>query len=84
MTRLIGGGCKRIRKGLSRPVLIGRGLAILIALARRISRFAAPGSVVKFLRSFQSQFSGDISEGETPVPIPNTAVKPLSADGTAL
>ena len=28
--------------------------------------------------------SGDYSEGETPVPIPNTAVKPLSADGTAL
>lgn len=27
-------------------------------------------------------FSGDNSEGEPPVPIPNTAVKPLSADGT--
>jgi hypothetical protein len=29
-------------------------------------------------------FSGGHSEGETPVPIPNTEVKPLSADGTAL
>ena len=29
------------------------------------------------------QFLGDYSEGETPVPIPNTVVKPLSADGTA-
>lgn len=29
-------------------------------------------------------FSGDYSEGETPVPIPNTAVKPLRANGTAL
>ena len=28
-------------------------------------------------------FSGGPSEGETPVPIPNTAVKLLSADGTA-
>ena len=28
-------------------------------------------------------FSGGNGEGETPVPIPNTAVKPLSADGTA-
>jgi hypothetical protein len=28
-------------------------------------------------------FSGGFSEGETPVPIPNTAVKPLCADGTA-
>jgi hypothetical protein len=27
-------------------------------------------------------FSGDYIEGETPVPIPNTAVKPLRADGT--
>ncbi len=29
------------------------------------------------------RFLGDHSEGETPVPIPNTVVKPLSADGTA-
>ena len=28
-------------------------------------------------------FPGDHSEGVTPVPIPNTAVKSLSADGTA-
>ena len=28
-------------------------------------------------------FYGGISERETPVPIPNTAVKTLSADGTA-
>jgi hypothetical protein len=28
-------------------------------------------------------FLGDHGEGETPVPIPNTAVKPFSADGTA-
>ena len=27
---------------------------------------------------------GDYCEGETPVPIPNTEVKPLNADGTAL
>ena len=29
------------------------------------------------------KFLGDHSEGETPVPIPNTEVKPFSADGTA-
>jgi hypothetical protein len=34
-------------------------------------------------RLFEIEFSGDSGEGETPVPIPNTAVKPLSADGTA-
>ena len=27
-------------------------------------------------------FPGDHGEGETPVPIPNTEVKPLSGDGT--
>src|SRR5436305_11609734 len=35
------------------------------------------------LGSLQFEFSGDCSGGETPVPIPNTAVKPPSADGTA-
>ena len=29
-----------------------------------------------------SPFSGGYCEGETPLPIPNRAVKPLSADGT--
>ncbi len=28
-------------------------------------------------------FSGDNGGGATPVPIPNTAVKPFSGDGTA-
>ncbi len=32
---------------------------------------------------FQIEFLGDHGEGETPVPIPNTEVKPFSADGTA-
>ena len=30
-----------------------------------------------------NQVLGDPSEGDPPVPIPNTAVKPLSPDGTA-
>lgn len=29
------------------------------------------------------ELAGDYSEGETPVPIPNTEVKPFCADGTA-
>ncbi len=29
------------------------------------------------------EFPGDFSGGATPVPIPNTEVKPSSADGTA-
>src|ERR1035441_588748 len=32
---------------------------------------------------FVSEFLGGHSEGDPPVPIPNTAVKPLSPDGTA-
>ena len=31
----------------------------------------------------QPEFSGGFSERETPVPIPNTEVKPLCVDGTA-
>ena len=35
------------------------------------------------LRLAVFKFLGDHSEGVTPVPIPNTEVKPFSADGTA-
>ena len=44
-------------------------------------------SGIKFLNfsipEFGIRVSGDHSEGATPVPIPNTEVKPFSADGTA-
>ena len=39
-------------------------------------------SVPCAVRGGLSSFSGGFSEGETPLPIPNRAVKPLSADGT--
>src|SRR5215207_1109178 len=40
-------------------------------------------AVLKGLREgVVSQDSGGYGEGETPLPIPNRAVKPLSADGT--
>ncbi len=32
---------------------------------------------------YSKEFPGDCSGGATPVPIPNTEVKPSSADGTA-
>ncbi len=35
------------------------------------------------LRVYVFKFLGDHGEGVTPVPIPNTEVKPFSADGTA-
>ena len=38
--------------------------------------------VQKDLKLKGKKISGDDSGGETPVPIPNTAVKPSSADGT--
>ena len=37
----------------------------------------------KALSSFFEKFSGGCVERATPVPIPNTEVKPLGADGTA-
>ena len=36
----------------------------------------------RWTRSARSKISGDHGGGATPVPIPNTAVKPASADGT--
>src|SRR2546426_5637178 len=44
-----------------------------------------PGGAVQFQRPREgglSPFSGGYGERETPLPIPNRAVKPLSADGT--
>ncbi len=40
---------------------------------------------IRFSKSFYraNKFSGDFVERVTPVPIPNTEVKPLGADGTA-
>jgi hypothetical protein len=35
------------------------------------------------MRCFVDKFSGGFVERVTPVPIPNTEVKPLGADGTA-
>ena len=36
----------------------------------------------RMARRRRAQVSGDHGGGETPVPIPNTEVKPASADGT--
>jgi hypothetical protein len=49
--------------------------------------FLIPVAKRRLLCSFEgprglSPFSGGYGEGETPLPIPNRAVKPLSADGT--
>jgi hypothetical protein len=40
-------------------------------------------SKIKDQRSFLKKFSGDFVGRVTPVPIPNTEVKPVGADGTA-
>ena len=65
---------------LSRPVLMLRGLDGYfrsLALRRRPTvRFSRPGGS-RSLATFRWH-----SEGATPLPIPNRAVKPLSADGT--
>src|SRR5437867_4429764 len=44
--------------------------------------FYANCAVLRVRRGLVSQVFGGHSEGETPLPIPNRAVKPLSADGT--
>jgi hypothetical protein len=62
----------------SRPVLIGRGLGYLLVFAMEFSQspIQVLGGVVRGM-----VFGGD-SDRVTPVPIPNTEVKPVSADGT--
>ena len=51
----------------------------------REARWFPPGEQVPRLERLQSadKFSGGYGEGVPPVPIPNTEVKPLIADGTA-
>ena len=57
---------------------MGRGLdGFFVIPAVALCSFEGPGS-----RLGLSQVSGGYCEGETPLPIPNRAVKPLSADGT--
>ena len=50
-------------------------------------RFCAPSifknSLERIIKSVPATILGDLSEGDPPVPIPNTEVKPLSPDGTA-
>src|SRR5690606_36454352 len=72
MTRLIGLGCKRC-KALSLQVLIGRGL----------DPYACSRCPVQLSGCSAPNVLGGHSGGVPPVPIPNTAVKPSSADGTA-
>src|SRR5215216_7288448 len=79
--------CKR-SDVLSRPVLMVRGLDGYFDLpsSRSALRRRADRSAVQFSRSGEGPtvsppFGGD-SEEDTPLPIPNREVKPLSADGT--
>src|SRR6201995_1808889 len=76
MTRLIG----RIWKSgdtRRRPVLMGRGLDGYFDIrSLALCGFEGPG------RGWSRPVSGGYGGGETPLPIPNRAVKPLSADGT--
>jgi hypothetical protein len=71
---------------LSRPVLMVRGLDGFFVIFPPV-RFGAPvgGQLCGFQgpgEGLVSQPFGGDSEGDTPLPIPNREVKPLSADGT--
>jgi hypothetical protein len=46
------------------------------------ARYCGCYAVLKDREGWSLTFSGGFGEGETPLPIPNRAVKPLSADGT--
>src|SRR5215510_3914198 len=63
----------------SRPVLIGRGLGLTNDIRARygVLRERTPAGVPRVTSDF-----GGYGGGVTPVPIPNTEVKPSRADGT--
>src|SRR6476660_6739740 len=75
MTTLIGRRCKHSNV-FSRPVLIGRGLGTIMRVLA-MERLRDDPHFEK-----DTKVSGGHSGGVTPVPIPNTEVKPASADGT--
>src|SRR5690554_937142 len=76
MTRLIGRKCKGSNV-CSGPVLIGRGLVLSVLLAAPAKSQSDPALYFTCVC-----LSGGYGEGVPPVPIPNTEVKPFSADGT--
>src|SRR5205085_4360200 len=90
-TRLIGRRCTHSNV-FSRPVLIARGLdgysyPILVSSGDHVlrglgGRFRLSCAVLKARQRLVSQPFGGYCERETPLPIPNREVKPLSADGT--
>ena len=53
---------------------------IVLLYTTWLLRFLAPWKPIGFLRDLR--LLGNITEGATPVPIPNTAVKPFKVDGT--
>ena len=70
-------------------ILIGRGLDCTQSLGRLIGEKAKKFksnscAVVRVRGKKKFTISGDDGEGVPPVPIPNTEVKPFSADGTWL
>ena len=70
-------------------ILIGRGLDCTQSLGRLIGEKAKKFksnscAVVRVRGKKKFTVSGDDGEGVPPVPIPNTEVKPFSADGTWL
>src|SRR5437660_9032810 len=80
MTTLIGRRCTHSNV-FSRPVLIGRGLGTIMPVLA-MERLRTSPHFDSHILTAKAPVSGGHSGGVTPVPIPNTEVKPTSADGT--
>ena len=80
---MIGRRCKR-GNAFSRPVLIGRGLELFARARYGLFKGYVNTYACLSVNSPVSteMVSGGHGGGDTPVPIPNTAVKPARADGT--
>ena len=84
-TGLIGRECKT-REGFSEAVLIAREAWPYSSIEKTFAAFSTQqlfgvhDSRLIFVQ--EADETGDISDRDTPVPIPNTEVKPVRADGT--
>ena len=71
---------------LDHKIYYAQNGALLFERQVLLSEASGPSNIQRLLRLSQHilcPFLGDLSEEDPPVPIPNTAVKLLSPDGTA-
>ncbi len=75
--------CQRFRSLITKSCRLAARLPTAVEVTSASPATSKSRRIRESPDSNRKIFSGSDSVGETPVPIPNTAVKPYSADGTA-